>query len=126
MKDDNELIQKINQAAYEVRLHLAPGYLEAVYRNALVMELRAIGLLAEPEKPLKVYYKGHIVGDYVADIIVENRIILELKAVREISPAHEAQLVNYLHATGLQYGVLINYGGDRFVFHKKTKDYFQR
>lgn len=126
MKDDNELIQKINQAAYEVRLHLAPGYLEAVYRNALVMELRAIGLLALPEAPLKVYYKGRIVGEYVADIIVENRIILELKAVREISPAHEAQLVNYLHATGLQYGVLINYGGDRFVFHKKTKDYFQR
>ncbi len=126
MKDDNELIQKINQAAYEVRLHLAPGYLEAVYRNALVMELRAIGLLALPEAPLKVYYKGRIVGEYVADIIVENRIILELKAVREISPAHEAQLVNYLHATGLQYGVLINYGGDRFVFHKKTKDYYQR
>ena len=126
MKDDNELIQKINQAAYEVRLHLAPGYLEAVYRNALVMELRAIGLLALPEAPLKVYYKGRIVGEYVADIIVENRIILELKAVREITPAHEAQLVNYLHAIGLQYGVLINYGGDRFVFHKKTKDYFQR
>lgn len=121
---ENQLLFKtIQDAAFEVRLHLGPGYLETVYRRVLAIELRARGLSAREEAPLSVYYKGESVGEFRADILVEGCLILELKAVREITPAHEAQLVNYLVASGLDYGFLINYGAEKFRFMKKTRIY---
>lgn len=118
-----KILQIIKEAAFEVRLQLAPGYLESVYQNALVWELRSRGLTAEKEIPIPVRYKNHIVGDFRADILVNDSIIIELKAVREINPIHEAQLVNYLVATGIDYGYLINYGGDKYRIISKTRIY---
>lgn len=117
------LLKIIKDAAYEVRLNLGDGYLESVYQNALMIELRNRGIYAEKEVAIPVWYKGEQVGDFRADILVEKSIILELKAVRELSPIHEAQLVNYLVATGLDYGYLINYGGDKFRIALKTRIY---
>ena len=119
------LLRIIQDAAYEVRKSLSAGYLESVYQNALVFELRLRGLKAEPEAPINVKYKGLLVGIFRADILVEECVIIELKAVRELTSVHELQLVNYLKATGIEHGFLINYGGERFAIHKKTKNFFK-
>jgi len=81
-----------------------------VYQNALVLELKKMGLRVENEIPITVYYENAIVGEYVADIVVEDRVILELKAVKELAEIHEVQLVNYLKATAKEVGLLINFG----------------
>mgnify|MGYP001110727412 CR=1 FL=1 len=116
----------IQDAAYEVRLNLAPGFLESVYRNALMIELRARGLKAECEVPIPVKYKNHIVGDFRADILVNDTIIIELKAVREVAAIHEAQLVNYLMATGIDHGFIINYGADKFRIIYRSRLFSKR
>lgn len=121
--DIRQIMQIIKESAYEVRLQLAPGFLESVYQNALIWELRSRGLNAEKEIPIPVKYKNHIVGDFRADILVNNTIIIELKAVRELTPLHGAQLVNYLVATGIDYGYLINYGGEKYRIIRKTRIY---
>lgn len=117
------LLSAIKEATFEVRLNLGPGYLKSVYQNALMIELRSRGIYAEKESVIPVWYKGEQVGDFRADILEEKAIILELKAVRELNPVHEAQLVNYLVATGLNYGYLINYGGDKFRIALKSREY---
>ena len=81
-----------------------------VYQNALVIELAKRGIKADSEKPIKVFYEGQIVGDYVCDLIVDDKVILELKAVKELNDIHEVQLVNYLKATVVEVGLLINFG----------------
>jgi GxxExxY protein len=86
------------------------GFLEKVYQNALIIELRKMGLSILSEETITVYYENEIVGEYVADIIVEDKVILELKAVKELTQIHEVQLVNYLKATGIEVGLLINFG----------------
>ena len=106
----NEITEKIIGAAYKVHNTLGSGFLEKVYQNSLVIEIRAIGFGVEVEKPMKVYYHGEVVGNYVADIIVEGKVILEIKAVKELSGIHEAQILNYLKATGIEVGLLINFG----------------
>lgn len=119
----DDLLNTIKDAAFEVRKHLPPGFLESVYQNALMIELSQKGLKADKEISIPVNYKGNIVGDFRADILVNKSVIIEIKAVRELLPIHEAQLVNYLTATGIDYGVLINYGGDNYRFIKKTRIY---
>ena len=106
----SELTGKIIECAYKVHNALGFGFLETVYQNSLLIELLKSGLKAEKEKPIKVLYENQIVGDYIADIIVEEKVILELKAVKEIHAVHEAQLINYLKATGIEIGLLINFG----------------
>jgi GxxExxY protein len=101
-----ELSQKIIGAAYNVHKELGQGFLEKVYKNALAIELQEAGINCALEVPMSVLYRGVVVGDYVADMIVEDKVIVEVKAVAE----HEVQLVNYLKATGLQVGLLINFG----------------
>ena len=123
MKDIETLLKEIQEAAYEVHLHLCPGFLENVYQNALMHELSLRGIHAEKEVNIAISYKGSNIGDYRADIVVENCIILELKAVSETTKLHEAQLVNYLQATGIDNGVLINFGSDRFRFIRKNRLY---
>ena len=105
-----ELTAKIIECAYKVHNTLGFGFLEAVYQNALLIELIKADLQAEKEKKIQVYYDTQLVGDYMADIIVEDKVILELKSVKELHPAHEAQLTNYLKATGIEVGLLINFG----------------
>lgn len=105
-----ELSQKIIAAAHSVHKELGQGFLEKVYKNALAIELQEAGIKCALEVPMSVLYRGVVVGDYIADMIVEGKITVEVKAVAELNSAHEVQLVNYLKATGLQVGLLINFG----------------
>jgi len=120
-----EITSKIIKCAYTVHKNLGFGFLENVYQNALMIEVANADLYAEKEKKIQVLYNGQVVGDYVADIVVEKKIICELKSTKEINPAHEAQLVNYLKATGLEVGLLINFGEQvrvkRKIFDKHGK-----
>jgi len=104
-----ELSQKIISCAYNVHNGLGQGFLEKVYKNALSIELEEAGIKHKVEAPLNVSYHGRIVGEYFADIIVDNKIIVEVKAVTRINPVHEVQLVNYLKATGINLGLLVNF-----------------
>ncbi len=105
-----DLTGKIIECAFKVHNNLGFGFLENVYKNALMIELHKAGLKAEKEKRIQVHYYGQPIGDYAADIIVEDMVILELKSVKELHPAHEVQLTNYLKATGIEVGLLINFG----------------
>jgi GxxExxY protein len=107
--DINELTYAIRGAVFEVNNILGPGFLEKIYENALLIELRIRGLKAESQVPLKVFYKDYVVGEYFADIVVENRVIIELKNIERIERIHEAQVLNYLKATGLKIGLLVNF-----------------
>ena len=110
MMKHQELTQQIIEAAFRVHKILGYGFLEKVYQNALMIELTKKGIRAESERPLKIHYESDIVGDYICDIVVEDKVILELKAVKEINKIHEVQLVNYLKGTGIEVGLLINFG----------------
>ncbi len=105
-----DLTDKIINAAYKVHNVLGFGFLEKVYQNALVIELRKGVLAVSSEVPIKVFYDNEIVGEWVADLIVEDKVVLELKAVKDLAEIHEVQLVNYLKATGIEVGLLINFG----------------
>ena len=107
--DLNELTYLINGAIFEVSRILGPGFLEKVYENALLMELKARGIKAAAQYPIKVRYKDQIVGEYFADLLVEDQVIIELKTVDKIEKIHEAQLLNYLKATGIKVGLLVNF-----------------
>lgn len=107
--DINDITYAINGAVFEVNRVLGPGFLEKVYENAVLIELRSRGLKAETQVPIKVLYKEDVVGEYVADILVEERVIVELKMVARLEKIHEAQLLNYLKATGLNIGMLVNF-----------------
>jgi GxxExxY protein len=116
--DINELTYQINGAVFEVNRELGAGFLEKVYQNALIVELRQRGLRAEAQVPIVVKYKGETVGDYLADIVVEERIIVELKAVEQLQKVHEAQLLNYLRATGYKIGLLVNFTHPKAVIKR--------
>jgi GxxExxY protein len=105
----NDITYKINGAVFEVNWILGAGFLEKVYEKAMLIELQERGLKAKSQVPLKVYYKNRVVGDYQADILVEDAVILELKAVNRLEKIYEAQLLNYLKATRLPIGLLINF-----------------
>lgn len=106
--DTNDITYGIRGAVFEVNRVLGPGFLEKVYENALLIELRARGYEAESQIPIQVYYKGNVVGEYLADILVERRVVIELKTVDKLEKVHEAQLLNYLKGTGMQVGLLVN------------------
>jgi len=107
--DINEITYAINGAIFEVSNCLGHGFLEKVYENALVVELKSKGFKVENQVPMTVHYKGTPVGEYFADIVVENKVIIELKSVSNINHFHEAQLLNYLKATGTKVGLLVNF-----------------
>jgi GxxExxY protein len=107
---DAVLTEKIIGAAFKVHNTLGCGFLEKVYENALALEIRRQGLKAVQQAPIQVVYEGTVVGDYFADLWIEDRVIVEIKAVLKIHPRHEVQLVNYLTATGVDVGLLLNFG----------------
>ena len=109
----NEISEKIIGAAFEVSNVLGVGFLEKVYENALNVELKLRGIKTFQQAPLNVYYKNELVGDYFADILVENEIIIELKTVKEFDDIHIAQCLNYLRITGLKLCLLINFSKPR-------------
>ena len=107
------LVDSIVSCAYKVSRILGCGFLEKVYENALNIELTASGLNIETQKLVKVQYEGQVVGDYYADMIVEDEIVVELKAVKAIENIHFAQCQNYLKATGKKLGLVINFGEEK-------------
>ncbi len=115
MLKEEQLSYAIRGCVYEVFKQLGCGFLEKVYENALLKELEMQGLHAESQVPIEVRYKDAIVGEYIADLIVEDSVILELKAQQQLSRLHEAQLLNYLKATDTRVGMLVN-----FVYPKAT------
>ena len=121
MIDVRELTHRIIGAAMRVHSHFGPGFLEEVYKNALFVELQNDALSVAKEVAIPVDYRGVRVGDYKADLIVEQRVIVELKAVSSIIPRHEAQLVNYLVATRMDDGLLLNFGAPSLQFKHKYR-----
>ena len=117
-----ELTEKIIAAAYHVYNKMGFGFLESVYEKCLLIELRKRGLKTESQKPIIVEYENEVVGEFKADIIVEDTVILELKSIRQISQAHEVQLVNYLVATGKPVGLILNFGEQKVEVKRKVKD----
>ena len=109
MLKEEQLSYAIRGCVYEVFKQLGGGFLEKVYENALLKELQAQGLHAESQVPIKVRYKSAVVGEYVADVVVEDSVILELKAQQQLSKVSEAQLLNYLKATDTRVGMLVNF-----------------
>ncbi len=118
----------------ELAIHTSNGFVyvlddvmrpmvESVYQKALMIELKEKGIHADTEMPINVYYKNEIVGEFRADIIVKGEIIIELKAVQHLLPIHETQLVNYLTATNIDHGLLINFGGERIEIKRKFREY---
>ena len=105
-----ELTRQIIGCAYKVFNTLVFGFLEGAYKKAMLIELESIKLKTEQGKPLKVYYNGHVVGDFYVDIFVEDEVIIELKSVEDLSKAHEVQIVNYLNGLQKEIGLLINFG----------------
>jgi|LAHS01.1.fsa_nt_gb GxxExxY protein len=108
--ETEELIKLILNCAFQVRKVFTAGLHESVYENALCIEMKKHGLHVERQVDFNVYYDKQIVGTYRADIIVEGKVIIELKAVNEIIPAHEIQLVNYLNIAGIDNGLILNFG----------------
>jgi GxxExxY protein len=126
MVDVEVLIKTVMDCAGRIRRCLGPGYLESVYKNAMIVELKKNGLSYEIEKPISVFYDDVLVGDFKADNVVEGILILELKAVQSLHMAHEIQLVNYLTATGIDDGLLINFGSEELQFKRKYRIYRKR
>ena len=120
------LVKTVIECSKNIRRHLGPGYLESVYKNAMLVELKKNGLSYEIEKPINVFYDDVLVGEFMADIVVEKILILELKAVQSLHMAHEIQLVNYLTATGVDDGLLINFGSEELQFKRKYRVYRKR
>ena len=118
---EKELVYKINSCVFEVYRELGHGFLERVYEKALLIEFDSQRLKAQAQVPIQVHYKGEIVGDYYADLVVEDKVIIELKAQEHLNKAHDAQLLNYLKATKIEVGLLVNFAYPkatvkRFVF----------
>ena len=105
-----DITDRIIKAFYNVYNSLGFGFLEKVYENAMMIELKSIGLQCEKQTPINVYYKEMRIGEYFADIVVENKVIVELKAAESLCEEHEAQLLNYLKATEIEVGLLLNFG----------------
>ncbi len=106
------------ECCFEVINELGAGFLESVYEKALVIALSQKGLSVRSQIPLKVRFRGAIVGDFFADLIVEETVLIELKAVARILPEHKAQVINYLNATGIEVGLLVNFGSPRLEYFR--------
>ena len=121
----SEITDKIIKAYYEVYNELGFGFLESVYESAMAIVLKDSGLHVERQKDIPVYFRGQNLGLYRADLVVDRKVIVELKAVKALAPEHEAQLLNYLKATDIEIGLLINFGQKpnfkRFVFGNSRK-----
>jgi len=118
------ITQVVIGCAFDVMNELGAGFLESVYGKALLLALRQRGLKAEAQQPIKVTFRGECVGEFFADLVVDGKIIVELKAVKAIAPEHQAQVINYLKATGIEVGLLINFGNPRLeyqAFHSNKR-----
>jgi GxxExxY protein len=119
--ENKELTEKIIGCAYRVYNKMGFGFLESVYEKCLMIELKKAGLMAESQMSINVEYEGEVVGEFVADVLVEGLIILELKSVRRIVRAHEIQLVNYLAATKIDIGLILNFAEEKVEVKRKVR-----
>ena len=126
MNDIDILIQKVIGASYVVHNKLGAGFLEKVYEKALAVELKKQDIDFQIQYPIDVYYDEVKIGDYYADLFIDNRLIVELKAVETLTVAHEKQLINYLSATKIDDGLLINFGSGSVQIKRKFKTYKKR
>ncbi len=110
MEPGKTISERVIACAFEVSNRLGSGFLESVYENALCVELQRTGILFEQQKPVNVSYRQEIVGFYVVDILIEGCLLVELKALNQLSRQHDAQVMNYLRATGMKVGLLLNFG----------------
>lgn len=122
----SDITEKIIKCSYDVYNSLGSGFLEKVYENALTLKLKKSGLKTEQQFPINVNFENEVVGEFFADILVEDKVIVELKALKELIDIHEAQLINYLKATKIEVGLLINFGPNiqikRRVFTKNSEN----
>ncbi|HZK43156.1 MAG TPA: GxxExxY protein [Syntrophomonadaceae bacterium] len=116
----SELTEQIISCAYKVHKELGVGFLEKVYENSLYIEIQEQGLKVKRQELIKVYYKNKIVGEYYADLLIEDKVIVEVKAISELIRVHETQLINYLKATGIEIGLLINFS-NRLSIRRKIQ-----
>ena len=119
----NKISERIINAAYKVSNALGAGFLEKVYENALAHQLKKDGMKIEQQKPIKVHYDNVVVGDYFADLIAEGAVIVELKTAKRIEDIHLAQTLNYLKATGLKLGLIINFGKPRVEIKRVVNNF---
>ncbi len=123
LEEINSITEKIIGAAYTVSNTLGSGFLEKVYENALFIEISKSNMLAMKQQPLLVMYSGEVVGTYFADLMVENEVVVEIKAVKELNEIHQAQLMNYLVACNKRCGLLINFGKPRIEIKRILNGY---
>jgi GxxExxY protein len=117
--DINALCDRVRQTAYDIHVYHAHGHLEKVYENALAHRLRKAGFQVQQQHPIRVYDEdGTVIGDYLADLLVDSRLIVELKTAKALAPEHVAQIMGYLKSTRLEHGVLINFGSYKFEIRK--------
>lgn len=119
MRDIKALCNQVRQTAYDIHLYHGHGHLERVYENALAHRLRKAGLDVKQQWPLNVYDEdGTLLGDYLADLLVEGFLVVELKTAKTLAPEHEAQVLGYLKSARLEHGLLINFGSPKFEVRK--------
>ena len=117
--DMKSLADSVRQIAYDIHVYHGHGHLEKVYENALAHRLRKSGLTVQQQHPIKVYDEdGTLIGDYLADLVVENALIVELKTAKSLAPEHAAQILGYLKSSRLEHGLLINFGSYKFEIRK--------
>lgn len=119
--EDQKLTRQIIGCAYAVYNQLGSGFLESVYQRSMLIELQKIGLDAQNEEPIRVHYDGQVVGEFRADLMIQSKVIVELKAIETLVKAHEVQVVNYLRATGVEVGLLLNFGPTEVQVRRLTK-----
>lgn len=119
MSDVRPMCDQIRQVAFQIHTYLGHGHLEKVYENALAHRLRKAGFKVESQRPIKVFDEdGTVIGDYMADLVVEDILLIELKAARSLAPEHEAQILGYLKASRTEQGLLVNFGSPKFEIRK--------
>jgi GxxExxY protein len=116
-----ELTEKILHTCFDVSNELGAGFLESVYQNALIIALSQVGLNAQAQVPINVSFRNQVVGQFFADVLVDDKVLVELKAVSGLRPEHQAQVLNYLHASQIEVGLLVNFGRPRIEYQRLDK-----
>lgn len=116
-----DITQAVIGCAFEVMKEMGAGFLESVYEKAMLLALRQKGIKVVAQHPVQVHFRGECVGEFFADLLIDEKVIVELKAVKALAPEHQAQIINYLNATGIEVGLLINFGNPKLEYKRFTR-----